>query len=193
MIRCNALWSSLSIHMQLMSYTSDAHSSTPDGSSPSVGSSDPLPNFSNVWSHPDLATHTRNDDRTANSNIVDSVYEVCFEVANVEKSLKQAVACGAVVVRPLTVAKSEQGIVTYATVQSCVGNVQHTILNSDQFSGRFLPGFEDSTDYSSASDHDDLGHLSFDHITFCVPPGKTFETIAWYADCFSMHRLIVNK
>lgn len=144
-----------------------------------------IPNYSTIWSNlQDVTCATINN----------SVYEVCLQVNDVAKSLARAVSCGASLIRPLTVVKDDDGYVEYATVRSCVGNVQHTLLNTTNYNGCFLPEFESChVTAENLASNSNIGTLSFDHITLCVEPGRTLETISWYEKCFFMHRLIVNK
>ena len=156
----------------------------------------PLPHFSSFWGQPEqqqqystfkLGSHCS---CSLNNN---SVYEVCLNVADVRFSLQKAIDCGATIVRPLTVVASKEGEVTYATIRSCVGNIQHTIINTDNYAGRFLPGFEDCLNTSPNEESGLYGNISLDHIALAVSPHKTLESIAWYKNCFGMHRLIVNR
>ncbi|XP_067931670.1 4-hydroxyphenylpyruvate dioxygenase-like protein [Watersipora subatra] len=123
---------------------------------------------------------------------INSVFEVCVEVKDVARALQQARECGAVVIRPLTIASSKDGDVPYAIIQSCVGNVQHTIINTNNYSGTFLPTFEEYSESTIYGD-EECFDVSFDHITFCVPPDQTLKVITWYEKCFSMQRFIMNR
>lgn len=168
-----------------------------------------VPHFSSLWGQqlqPSNILHglgCKNDENNIDrldlpqqypSHNSNSVYEICLEVADVSCSLQKATACGAHILAPLTVVSSNKGEVVYATIQSCIGNVQHTILNTSKYHGQFLPGFRDVADLElDIVSQETLGSLSFDHITLCVFPNKTLEAICWYEQCFGMQRLIVNR
>jgi len=127
------------------------------------------------------------------SSKISSVHEVCFEVGDVARSVERAQSIGAKVLRPCSTVVDANGSVTYATIRSCVGNVQHTLVNTTKYEGQFLPTYTDITYEDNNIEDPETGQFILDHITFCVDIGNTVETIEWYEKCFSMHRLLVNK
>lgn len=129
------------------------------------------------------------------SGLDNSVYDICLEVRDVQSVVDRASRIGASVIRPVTTIEDQYGSVTYATVRSCVGNVQHMLVNTSNYHGSFLPGFEDcnSINKVNSTGSDAVGQLIFDHVTLCVPSGQTIKSLKWYEECFGMHRLIVNR
>ena len=135
-----------------------------------------------------LSAHTGN----VIENITNSVYDISLEITDVRGAVERAIKLGAVVVRPVTVVKDDFGTITYATVRSCAGNVQHTLIDSAYYQGKFLPGFD--VCHGGTGDHEDtVGELNFDHFAICVLPGETSKCLKWYEECFGMHRMIVNR
>jgi 4-hydroxyphenylpyruvate dioxygenase len=71
----------------------------------------------------------------------DFVRDVCFEVDDVDEAFRTAVARGAeTAVHPRSLTDSF-GEVRIASIHT-YGDVLHTFLNRDKFSGLFLPGFQ---------------------------------------------------
>ncbi|XP_071488068.1 4-hydroxyphenylpyruvate dioxygenase-like protein [Diadema antillarum] len=83
---------------------------------------------------------------------IDTVCNVAFEVCDVEATVKRANSGGAQVLCQPTVIRDPHGYVEVAAVKSCVGNVVHTILNTKQYKGTFLPGFSSVTCNPNESD-----------------------------------------
>lgn len=129
-----------------------------------------------------------------------SVYEVSIEVNDVNRVLNHSLKFGAELVHGVRTVKDDNGSVCYAVIRSCVGNVIHTIVNSKDYHGCFLPTFQPTSPSVSGEpasfgkDRSKLRYdVAFDHITLCVPPGRTADTIDWYDSCLKMTRLLVNK
>lgn len=161
-----------------------------------------LPHFSSFWHFTENmgtfpSSHGVESSKNSCKNVLgenqvcNSVYEICLEVQDVSKTLKKAQECGAMILRPLTTVRDVNGVVTYATIKSCIGNVQHTVVNTSEYHGEFLPGFEIQAPAIMSSPPLKLNDI--DHIALCVYPGQTSKTISWYERCFGMHRLLVNK
>lgn len=142
-----------------------------------------FPDFSTIWCHPGTGDELL---------LPNSVYEICLEVRDVAATVERAEKAGAVLLRPVTTIHCDDGSVTYAVIRSCVGNVQHTLVNTTNYRGDFLPGF-DVYPKDEINNSDNIGEIAYDHITICVSPGDTIKSMAWYEECFHMNRLIVNK
>lgn len=121
---------------------------------------------------------------------VDTVFNVAFEPVNIEKTLKVASENGAEVLHELsTISDGDVGSVQFAVIKSCLGNVIHTLIDSSQYKGVFLPGF------TSASDKDTNTSCvtHFDHITFACHEGTMKDVMGWYEQCLGMKRLFINR
>ncbi|XP_033113412.1 4-hydroxyphenylpyruvate dioxygenase-like protein [Anneissia japonica] len=130
---------------------------------------------------------------------IDSVFDVAFHVQNVEKSFEKAVDGGAQPVCEPTMIEDEQGVVAIASVRSCVGDVVHTLLNTKNYKGIFLPGFSEHVQYSHQEDDHAVRRIGqnvqvhFDHVTYACPIGGTEKILQWYENCFGMKRLKINS
>ena len=151
------------------------------------------PDFSYSWRQPFAVKD--NDICYTDLNVPDTVYEVCLEVSDVNQVLANAISAGAEVIKPFTEVDSEDGRISYAAVRSCVGNIIHTLVNTQDYRGPFLPGFSSLHEVQSETNEasDTIGEVTLDHLALCVSSGKTLDTIRWYEKVFSMPRLLVNK
>lgn len=151
------------------------------------------PDFSYSWRQPSEVED--NGIRYTDLNVADSVYEICLEVDDVSQVLANAISAGAEVVKPFTEVNGEDGRISYAAVRSCVGNIIHTLVNTQLYRGSFLPGFSSSqAAQSEANEPDDLiGEVKLDHFAFGVPFGKAIDTIRWYEKVFGMPRRLLSK
>uniref|UniRef100_A0A914UNT5 4-hydroxyphenylpyruvate dioxygenase n=1 Tax=Plectus sambesii TaxID=2011161 RepID=A0A914UNT5_9BILA len=70
----------------------------------------------------------------------DSVKDVAFRVEDVEGIVEAVRRNGGKVVRDVSEETDHEGTVRFATVQT-YGNVVHTLIQRDQYTGTFLPGF----------------------------------------------------
>ena len=133
---------------------------------------------------------------------VDTVFNVAFEVGNVEQFVECAQTNGATILCEPTVVHDSTGKVVIASVQSCIGNVVHTILDTKEYHGVFLPGF-----CNSAKTNLKLNHLNnvcgvekektltthLDHITFASSIGSSTHIMDWYEKCFGMKRFKLSR
>ncbi|XP_063887024.1 4-hydroxyphenylpyruvate dioxygenase-like protein [Scylla paramamosain] len=76
------------------------------------------------------------------SHVIDSVFNVALVVRDVDEVTKRVETQGGRVLRKPTVLKDSHGQVKYSIVTSCLGNVVHTLIDKQDYSGEFLPGFE---------------------------------------------------
>nr|XP_054766066.1 4-hydroxyphenylpyruvate dioxygenase-like protein [Lytechinus pictus] len=150
---------------------------------------------------------------------IDTVCNVAFEVCNVSATVELAQKGGAQVLLEPTLIKDSSGYVTVAAIKSCVGNVVHTILNTEHYDGVFLPGFSKVSELdlcnNSISSHNICDHSSqsccqsdsddlvkpesketithFDHVTFAIPTGTSNKVLDWYEKCFGMRRFWLDR
>lgn len=128
-------------------------------------------------------------------DFIDSVFNIALEVRDVRRCLNRVIAGGGTLVRPLRNITSSEGDVQLATVKSCVGNVIHSVINSHDYKGQFLPGF---VAYSCEVDPSavnassiDITHI--DHVTLACWPERSGTVLQWYEDCFGMKRFLINR
>lgn len=76
------------------------------------------------------------------SHVIDSVFNVALVVKDVDQVTKRVKAQGGRVLREPTIVKDCHGQVKYSIVSSCFGNVVHTLIDKQDYSGEFLPRFE---------------------------------------------------
>ncbi|XP_045138764.1 4-hydroxyphenylpyruvate dioxygenase-like protein isoform X2 [Portunus trituberculatus] len=76
------------------------------------------------------------------SHAIDSVFNVALVVRDVDEVTKRVETQGGRVLRKPTILKDSHGQVKYSIVTSCLGNVVHTLIDKQNYSGEFLPGFQ---------------------------------------------------
>lgn len=156
------------------------------------------------------------------SHVIDSVFNVALVVRDVDEVTRRVETQGGCVLRKPTILKDSHGQVKYSIVTSCLGNVVHTLIDKQDYSGEFLPGFESFsidnnksfslksksdggehtsmdglqqqpvTDYSNNLNGDPL-FTHFDHVALACKSGKSEELIEWYQHCFGMKRFAANR
>eukprot|EP00057_Strongylocentrotus_purpuratus_P030486 XP_781821.4 PREDICTED: LOW QUALITY PROTEIN: 4-hydroxyphenylpyruvate dioxygenase-like protein [Strongylocentrotus purpuratus] len=148
---------------------------------------------------------------------IDSVCNIAFEVCDVAATVELAQKGGAQVLVEPTVIKDSSGYVTIAAIKSGVGNVVHTILNTEHYEGVFLPGFSEifktqsqicaiipfhhtsfATDLRECVSQSDSELAKetvthFDHVTFAIPTETSNEVLDWYERCFGMRRFWLDR
>ena len=127
----------------------------------------------------------------------DTVFNVAFEVNDVHHVLSVLKRhSGKILQEPKTLEDGD-GEVDSLVVQTPIGNVAHTLLNTSRYAGVFLPGFAnqniapDSTRTSNGLHDLNLSH--FDHITFACPQGTSKTFMDWYSRCFGFSRFQINS
>ncbi|KFM82147.1 4-hydroxyphenylpyruvate dioxygenase-like protein, partial [Stegodyphus mimosarum] len=124
---------------------------------------------------------------------VDTVFNVSFCVKNVKNVTGRVRSLGASVIQPPTSVKDEKnGHVSYSIVRSCCGNVVHTLINKDDYTGSFLPGFE-TVDTIIEDSSETTGVTHIDHVTLACSPGHSSSIISWYESCFGMQRFSISR
>ena len=120
---------------------------------------------------------------------IDSVFNVCFEVSNLEKILKNVEKD--FIIKESYVIEDENGAVRMAVIKSKCPNVIHTLLEKRDYDG-FLPGFHPILDEPKAERKSYL--LDFlDHITYVCHAGDSSSIISWYEKIFQMKRFLANR
>jgi 4-hydroxyphenylpyruvate dioxygenase-like putative hemolysin len=122
-----------------------------------------------------------------------SVYNVAFKVTDLNQVINNVIIGGGEVIISPRCIQDKHGKVDIAVVRSCIGNVFHTLLSYDDYSGEFLPGF------TSMQSNLDISHKYYgqvthiDHVAFVCNQGSTPHVVEWYKKCFSMKRFFINR
>ncbi|XP_064629910.1 4-hydroxyphenylpyruvate dioxygenase-like protein [Lineus longissimus] len=133
----------------------------------------------------------------------DSVFNVALEVNNVADCVKRVSDNGGEIIRLPRTVRDDDGHVTYATIKSCVGNVLHTLIDSSNYRGVFLPGFssvncdQDLPFVNQAENCDDNKVTSpfqgIDHVAFALNRGYSRDVMKWYNKVFGMEKFKINR
>jgi len=119
----------------------------------------------------------------------DSVFNVSLEVDNVKNTCRVMKDKGSIVIMPPQTIHSPKGSVHFALVTSPCDNVLHSLVNTQQFGGQFLPGFLDQTRSTEQS----VGLTFMDHITYVCREGESKTILDWYNETCGMVRFMMNK
>jgi 4-hydroxyphenylpyruvate dioxygenase len=117
----------------------------------------------------------------------DGVKDMALAVEDCEKAYKVAVSRGAVSVKEPTKLEDKDGFVIIAAVQT-YGDTIHTLIQRDQFTGFFLPGY---TEAKEDPLNEILGKTEYgfiDHIVGNHPLGDMEPTVQWYEKMLDFHR-----
>ncbi len=134
------------------------------------------------------------------TNSYDSVFNVSFEVGNIEKCMERLSKNGVRICHGLECRTTDEGSVWMATVQSCVGNIKHTLIQkNDDYTGVFLPGFVSVTDSEECNEnisskrvnYPQLSHI--DHVTIATNIGTCKKILEWYEEHFGMSRFPLRR
>ncbi|KAK2572164.1 4-hydroxyphenylpyruvate dioxygenase-like protein [Acropora cervicornis] len=139
----------------------------------------------------------------------DTVFNVALEVKDVKQAVDIVQRNNGKVIRGPQISADSNGEVESAVIQTPIGNVVHTLLNSSNYGGIFLPGFHDNNmalretdDYVTSAETETsyrravvsesiLKH--FDHITFACPLGTSQSIMKWYENCFGFSRFNISS
>lgn len=126
--------------------------------------------------------------------VKDSVFNVAFEVKNIDSCLKRLNQQGVTFTKSLRTIHDGEGFIKTCMVKSCVGDIHHTLIERTNYSGIFLPGF------TPASDSDNINYTTtdpmlecFDHVALAVDMDTSMTVIQWYEKCFGMRRFLINR
>ena len=118
----------------------------------------------------------------------DGVWEVVFQVDNVDAVYGEAVARGA---RPSTAPSTTsdghdtgRGRVRRASIHA-YGDTTHAFVHTGRYQGPFLPGFEADEEPERG-----VGLERIDHIVANVEDGKMNDWVGWYERVFGFHQFL---
>lgn len=139
----------------------------------------------------------------------DTVFNVALEVKDVRRAVDIVERNNGKVIKGPRISADSNGEVESAVIQTPIGNVVHTLLNSSGYEGIFLPGFQDNNmalreagDYVTSAETDSSQHQTivsesllthFDHITFACPLGTSQAIMSWYEKCFGFSRFNISS
>ncbi|CAH1783246.1 unnamed protein product [Owenia fusiformis] len=140
----------------------------------------------------DWSSHFHQVTSDNNRVAIDSVFNVALEVKNIDKCIANVTQNGGVVLQPNKSISDSNGRIKYAIIKSCIGNVTHTLLETKDYSGVFLPGFDIEHPFDNSERKSNLiTHV--DHVACVVPIGCSNAVQDWYERCFKMKRFVVNS
>lgn len=131
--------------------------------------------------------------RGSQSHVIDTVNNVALKVKNVRACLQRFRASGASVLKSETKIVDENGEVELAIVKSCVGNVIHTLINTDNYRGAFLPHYKVTEHNDTRGETECINLAYFDHVTFACETGSSSRVLRWYEECLGMKRFLMNR
>ena len=112
----------------------------------------------------------------------DSVFNICLHVGDVRECHDRMTARGSLSLLSPSVIRTEEGELSYAVVSSPCRNVIHSLINTQRYQGRFLPGFtvKEDGDKKGEEGWDLLTHI--DHVTLVCEPGASRGILDWYSE-----------
>lgn len=123
---------------------------------------------------------------------IDSVFNVAFEVRNIELVVNRIKSGGGQVVQPISTLKDTYGELRYCIVKSLCGNVLHTIIQKSTYSG-FLVGFELVGERDDNLEDEAYCINYIDHVTMAVHRGFSESVLEFYETSFGMTKFRISK
>ncbi|MDQ0269632.1 4-hydroxyphenylpyruvate dioxygenase [Cytobacillus purgationiresistens] len=105
----------------------------------------------------------------------DGVKDIALTVDNVESAYNAAVERGAIAIQPPFEIKDEHGSVKKAVIGT-YGDTIHTLVERNQYTGAFMPGFQP---YDSEASYEEAGFVGIDHVVGNVE--RMEEWVNYYA------------
>ena len=152
------------------------------------------------------------EDRNAACDLVDNIALEVGLIGKVCEKMDRNMICNGpeILTQDGADGRTDPSFIEAAVIKSPVGNIKHTILCTDHFSGAFLPDFVPADHANSSLDMiigkdcvnicvgekvgtgcKDNSHL--DHITLAVETGSSFDLMDWYYKYFGFTRCGVNS
>lgn len=130
-----------------------------------------------------------------NPHLIDTVNNICFSVKNVKRIVERVSEYSGAefVLKHPTVVADSKGPVEFAIVQTGIGNIIHTLIDTSQYSGAFLPGFSEVTETPSHYKESAGLGFHFDHVTYAVPANSSKNILPWYEYCLGLQRFLINR
>jgi len=116
----------------------------------------------------------------------DGVKDIALHVKDVDRAFTESVNRGAVAVEEPHDLKDENGVIRKAAIQT-YGDVIHSFINREQYSGIFMPGFRPKEALVKAAG---IGVQFVDHCVGNVELGKMNDWVAFYRDVLGFTQYI---
>lgn len=121
-----------------------------------------------------------------------TVYNAAFQVRSIDQILSNCKQHNVRILREKQLDYDKNhGYVQHAMIESCISGVVHSLIDTSEYRGRFLPGFESSKSRRSSPTRSNLTH--FDHLTYAIERHTSKHVIDWYGNIFNMKRFMLNK
>ncbi|CAH8593385.1 unnamed protein product [Schistosoma rodhaini] len=133
----------------------------------------------------------------------DGPFDIALEVADVHEVCERVSRFSGfdnILLEPTTYTDYD-GKIVLGVVKSCVGNLLHTIIDSSQYKGLFLPGYtlpgqSGNDDLEEVLNENESNPNSFvkytDHIAIAGEIGDSDTFVNWYKTVFGMERIFIN-
>ena len=131
--------------------------------------------------------------RTETSHEIDSVFNMCLEVGDVDKTFNSMVINGSEVLHPPRTITTPDGFIRYSVVTSPCDNVIHSLVNTQNYYGVFLPGFSAPVMGTEELTSNPNLFTQIDHVALVVNEGDTGRILDWYSKCCGMERFLISK
>ncbi|CAI2737346.1 unnamed protein product [Dicrocoelium dendriticum] len=135
----------------------------------------------------------------------DGPFDIAFEVNDVHQicdRVRRINGSSYILAEP-EVHADQNGCVTMAVIRSCVGEVVHTLLDSSNYRGLFLPGYVSLESISladvaerlqqSATLRASVDVVCLDHVSFACRHADTDRVLHWYSQVFEMKRVTCSE
>eukprot|EP00002_Diphylleia_rotans_P005038 TRINITY_DN1402_c0_g1_i1.p2 TRINITY_DN1402_c0_g1~~TRINITY_DN1402_c0_g1_i1.p2 ORF type:complete len:381 (-),score=102.40 TRINITY_DN1402_c0_g1_i1:332-1474(-) len=117
----------------------------------------------------------------------DGVRDVAFRVDDVRGIYEKAISRGAKSISAPQDLTDENGTVTIATIAT-YGDTHHTLVNRDNYTGIFLPGFKAATADPLLTNLPYVGLKFVDHVVGNQPDNEMLPVAEWYEKTLDFHR-----
>eukprot|EP00871_Galdieria_phlegrea_P006072 jgi/Galph1/952/GphlegSOOS_G5690.1 len=118
----------------------------------------------------------------------DAVKDIAFQVKDCKQAFDFAVSRGATAVKSPTFLKDENGYVVVATIEAPFGDIWHTFVQRDNYSGAFLPGFVELPDDPWIHALTQPDFLRIDHCVCNQGENGVNPVVSWYEKTLGFHR-----
>jgi len=120
----------------------------------------------------------------------DGVKDVAFTVNNIEHVIEQARAKWGKIIKDVWTETDEHGSVKMACIQT-YGDTTHTLIERDDYSGLFLPNYQEHPLKNKDALLEKLPEVKLDfidHIVGNMPDNEMESTTKWYENTLQFHR-----
>jgi hypothetical protein len=120
-----------------------------------------------------------------------TVFNAAFQVRDLDKILLNCKNHNVKIIKDKhELIDKKHGLVQCAIIKSCVDGVTHSLFDLKNYTGKFLPGYEISSNESAPSSMKFATH--FDHLTYATHKNTSKNLIEWYKNIFNMKYFRIN-